>query len=144
MSGAGSGAPSDGGGQPSSWRERVAVDAMMASPPLSDVTLAVIERGCALGLTDMEMAGILGLVERDWTTFLRRWPHVGADARLEGSIRVLCDLLGAVLAFAGPDEGACWMRSYHPAMGDSPLGRLIRSPPALRWLRDALVAEGAG
>ena len=116
----------------------------MPVAPFSDVILAVAERGCALELTDMELAGILGLAERQWTTFLRRWPHVGADVRLEHSIRLLCELLGAVLAFAGPVAGARWMREHHQAMGDSPLGRLIRSPTALPWLRDLLVGEGGG
>ncbi len=143
MTAGGSDAPSDGSRWSAPWADGHPAGAVSPAP-FADVIVTVAERGCALALTDMELAGVLGLSERDWTSFLRRWPHVGADARLERSVRNLCDLLGAVLAFAGPTAGACWMRAHHPAMGDSPLGRLIRSPAALSWLRDVLVAEGAG
>ncbi len=99
------------------------------------------ERADALGLSGGEVAGILGIADADWRMFLRHWPDVGVEGRLDRSMRLLCELLGSVLAFGGRVDGAHWMREHHPAMGDSPLGRLIRSPSALAWLSAVLFDE---
>lgn len=109
--------------------------------PLAYVISTVADRGDALGLTAAELAGILGIAEGDWLSIMRRWPDVTVEEWLDTPVRLLCELLGCVLAFADPMDGARWLRAPHPAMGDSPLGRLIRSPSALPWLSAVLFEE---
>lgn len=109
--------------------------------PLACVISTVADRGDALGLTAAELAGILGIAEGDWLSIMRRWSDVTVEEWLDTSVRLLCELLGCVLAFADPVDGARWLRVPHPAMGDSPLGRLIRSPSALPWMSAVLFEE---
>ncbi len=109
--------------------------------PLANVVAAVSDRGTALGLTTAEVAGILGITGGEWLAHLRRCPDVASQDWLDTSLRLLCELLGSVRAFADDADGARWLRTHHPAMGDCPLGRLIRSPSALPWLSSVLFEE---
>lgn len=109
--------------------------------PLACVVRAVDDQGTALGITAGELAGILGITQFEWQAFLRRWPDITADEWLDSSLRLLCELFGSVLTFADEADGARWLRTHHPAMSDSPLRRLIRSPSALPWMSAALLAE---
>lgn len=109
--------------------------------PLASVITAVADRAHALGLTAADLAGVLGISESEWLVLLHRWPHGAASEWLDTSLRLLCELLGSVLRFADKTDGACWLRTHHPAMGDSPLGRLISSPLALPWLSAILLEE---
>lgn len=109
--------------------------------PFACVVTAVADRADALGLSAGELGGILGISEGEWLVLLHRWPHVAASEWLDTSLRLLCELLGSVLTFAEKTDGAWWLRAHHPAMGDSPLGRLIRSPMALPWLSAILLEE---
>lgn len=97
--------------------------------------------GLALDLSASELAGILGISQGEWLALSRHPFDVGCEPRLDLSLRLLCELLGSVLLFAGEMDGARWLRTDHPVMEDSPLGRLIRSPDALPWLSDVLFAE---
>lgn len=109
--------------------------------PFACVVMAVVDCGNALDLAPADLAGILGITKGQWLTLLQSLPDVAVDTRLEASLRLMCELFGSVLKFAGSVDGACWMRKQHPAMGDSPLGRLIRSPSALPWLSSVLFEE---
>lgn len=108
------------------------------------VLAALVERAAALGLRDLEVAGIVGISETEWRELAHGASASEVRARLDRPARLLCELLGSVLAFAGgPAEGGRWLRRPHAAMGDSPLGRLIRSPGALAWLSGVLFDERA-
>jgi hypothetical protein len=109
--------------------------------PIACVVRTINDQATALGVTAVELAGILGITQLEWHAFLRRWPDVAVDGWLDSSLRLLCELFGSVLTFADEADGARWLRTHHPAMGDSPLGRLIRSPSALPWMSAALLAE---
>ena len=100
------------------------------------------DHAASLGIRAFEIAGVLGVSEADWSAMSRRACCAFVDPRLGRSLRLLCELLGLVLMFSGGSEaGAQWMRTFHPAMGDTPMGRLIRSPDALGWLVATLRTE---
>ena len=109
--------------------------------PLACLIQVVDDLAQTLSLSRTELAGILGVAEGEWSMFVRCRREIGADERLETSLRLLCELLGSVLSFAEASDGGRWLRKHHPAMGDSPLGRLIRSPDALPWLSSILFEE---